>query len=121
MSGSGVAYKPSQIKTMGSAIDQAESDLKSQNYSAVISDLTTYYSTQIYTPGTQTVMRGYVQLALDVLNNSGLGVVANQEVEDAVGQTNYTSAFKATLAYDLAKQDFSDIHASGYQVPTLVH
>ena len=52
MSGSGVAYKPSQIKTMGSAIDQAESDLKSQNYSAVISDLTTYYSTQIYTPGT---------------------------------------------------------------------
>ena len=44
MSGSGVAYKPSQITTMGSAIDQAESDLKSQNYSAVISDLTTYYT-----------------------------------------------------------------------------
>ena len=119
MSGSGVVYKQSQITTMESAIDQAESDLASQNYSAVISDLTTYYSTQIYTPGTQTVMRGYAQLALDVLSNSGLGVVANKDVENAVGQANYTSAFKATLAYDLAKQDFSNITAHGNQVPTL--
>ena len=64
-------------------------------------------------------MRGYAQLALDVLNNYGLGAVANQDVENAVGQSNYTSAFKATLAYDLAKQDFSDIQASGYKIPTL--
>ena len=50
MSGSGVVYKQSQITTMESAIDQAESDLASQNYSAVISDLTIIlFYTNLYT------------------------------------------------------------------------
>ena len=69
-------------------------------------------------------MRGYAQLALQVLNNTGAGQVANQEVTNAVGQAAYTPAFQAQLALSLAEQDFADIKGSGsattgYQVPTL--
>jgi hypothetical protein len=112
-------FTTAQLGAMDSAIDQAQVDLAAGNYASVISDLKTYYSVQIYEPGTETVMRGYARLALEVLDDTGSGAVADDEVENAVGRASYTAKNAATLAYDLAFQDYTGIGLNGNEVPTL--
>ncbi len=63
MSGSGVYFSAAQLATMQTAITMAQSALAENNPGGVLTALNTYYSTQIYQPGTSIVMRGYAELA----------------------------------------------------------
>jgi hypothetical protein len=107
-------YTSGQKTAMDNAIAQANSAEAAGNTQGVVSALNAYYSAQ-------TAVRGYAILAMDVLNNTPdtPGVVANQEVRDAVGQSVYTTAYQANLALQLANVDFTTIQGDGYQVPTL--
>jgi hypothetical protein len=93
-SGSGVYYTSSQISEMQSALGQAQSAMAAGNYAQVLSSIQNYYQAQIYVPGTNTIMRGYAQLAEGVAANTGVGVVPNDEVQSAVGSANYTAQFQ---------------------------
>ena len=126
MSGSGVYYTAGQLASMGTAITQAQTALQqaqasptSANISAVTAALNNYYGVQINNPTNGAVMRGYAELAQSVVTNTGVGIVANQEVQNAVGQATYTSLYQANLALQLAVADQSVITNNGGQVPTL--
>jgi hypothetical protein len=64
---------------MQSALNRAANE---HDPKTVLQDLEAYYRAQ-------TPVRGYAELALQVLENKGLGIVANQEVRDAVGKDEY--------------------------------
>ena len=67
----------------------------------------------------QTSVMGYAKLAQHVINNTGSGAVANQEVANAVGQAAYNPAFQTNLALGLANADFAVIQGNVFQAPTL--
>ncbi|HVZ08374.1 beta strand repeat-containing protein [Rhodopila sp.] len=125
MSTTGVYYTSTQITQMQAAIGQANAAAAAGNSQGVISALNTYYSVQQYNPGTGALMRGYAGLALQVLNNTGSGVIANQQVKSAVGAATWNStvsngtSYQTNLALQLATADFNGISTSGGQVPTL--
>ena len=112
MTGSGVFYTNVQLGVMQSALKEARQAQNSGDSAGVLSALASYYSVQ-------TPIRGYAQLAIQVLNDTGLGIVANKEVANAVGQSVYTPAFQADPALQLANRDFAIIGDNNHQVPTL--
>ena len=109
MAESDVTYTAEQLAAMQSALNHAanENDPKT-----VLQDLEAYY--QVQTP-----VRGYAELALQVLEDKGLGIVANQEVRDAVGKDEYGPSYRANLARLLAEQDHRQITLNHDFVPTL--
>ena len=119
MSGSGVYYTPGQIQAMNNALANAQAAFDAGAYDSVSSWISTYYGLQIYNPGTGDVMRGYAIEAQDVANDTGLGVVANTEVGQAVSIPQFTPSFRASLELSLASADSSVINTNGNQVPTL--
>lgn len=98
MSGTGIFYTISQQTAMQAAITAAQAAQSENNPQGVISALNNYYSVQVYKPGTQTVIRGYAIAAIQVLNDTESGVVANNDVKNAVGQATYTPEYQANLA-----------------------
>lgn len=70
-------YTADQISAMSSAIDQASQ--AGATPAQIMTALNAYYSAQ-------TSVRGYATLALEVINDTGRGVLANLEVANAVGQ-----------------------------------
>lgn len=118
MTESGVFYSAAQLSRMKSDITAASNALHSGNYTLVTTDLEDYYAVQ-----TETVSgyayRGYATEALQVLENTGFGIIANQEVKLAIGSSNDTPAFQAQLEFDLASTDDDQITTNNNQVPTL--
>jgi len=91
-------------------IADAESALKAGDSRNAVNDVNLYYDFQ-------SDMRGYASDALQVVNDIGaFGVVANQEIIDAVGQQAY-SARLPEIVVDLASTDLATIVAQG-DIPT---
>jgi hypothetical protein len=109
MAESDVTYTAEELAAMQSALNRAANE---HDPKTVLQDLEAYY--QVQTP-----VRGYAELALQVLENKGLGIVANQEVRDAVGKGKYTPSYRANLARLLAEQDYRQIISNHDFVPTL--
>ena len=109
MAESDVTYTAEELAAMRAALTLAEKD---HDPTKILQDLDAYYQAQ-------TPVRGYADLALQVLENKDLGIVANQEVRDAVGKDKYTPSYQANLALSLAKQDYNQITLNHDFVPTL--
>jgi hypothetical protein len=79
MAESDVTYTAEELAAMQSALNRAANE---HDPKTVLQDLEAYYRAQ-------TPVRGYAELAFQVLEDKGLGIVANQEVRDAVGKDEY--------------------------------
>ena len=119
MSGTGVYYTTDQLTAMDAALTQAQAAFSAGDAQGVIAAVDSYYQVQIFNPTDGTVMRGYAGLAEATADDTGIGIVPNQEVATAIGQPNYTPLFQAGLALQLALADQSVIRAQQGQVPTL--
>ncbi len=103
-------YTDAQINALQGFIADAESALKAGDSRNAVNDVNLYYNFQ-------SDMRGYASDALQVVNDIGVfGVVANQEIIDAVGQQAY-SARLPEIVVDLASADLATIVAQG-DIPT---
>jgi hypothetical protein len=80
----GVYFDQNQQNTMTIATTQANNAITVGNYYDVKSVLENYYDTQIYN-STEQETRGYAILAQATAGDSGIGLVPNQKVQNAVG------------------------------------
>ena len=104
-------YTPAQVSALQGYINAAQTALAQGNYNGVTAALNSYY-------GAQTGMRGYAQLALDVVNNTGVdGIAANNDIINAIGTAQYTS-IQSTLQVQLASDDFRIIQGNPNSVPS---
>ncbi len=104
-------YSQSDLNTLSGFIINAETALNSGNTRDAINDVNLYYEDQIEE-------RGYATDALEVVNDAGVfGLVANQELIDALGATQY-AALLPSIVVDLAAADLNAITKNNDDIPT---
>jgi len=84
MAESGKPFSAHQLTEMASALAAARTAYQEGNYQAALNSLQGYYTAQTST-ATGDAYRGYATEALLVVENTGNGVVANNEVQFAMG------------------------------------
>ncbi len=84
------SYTPTQLAQMSSAIAAAKAYYAAGNYSQSNKDLIQYYQAQVTSDPSSN--RGYAQAAIDVINDTGGGAVANLNVQNYVGSA-YTAIY----------------------------
>ena len=104
-------FTSEQVATLQGYINAANAALSAGDTQNALNYINLYYSSQ-------TDIRGYGTDALDVINNQGrFGAVANQEVIDAIGATQFAN-LHATLQVQVATADMALIAADPSSVPT---
>lgn len=88
-----------QYSQLGGIVQQMRVAYQGGDYQAALSLAAGYYQAQF-------TSRGYAEMAWEVVKDVGDGHVANVNVRNAVGEAQYTSAFRTTIVTKLIEEDW---------------
>jgi hypothetical protein len=107
------------LNAYGGTHANSSPSFNSTSPNAILTDLESYYNAQhASSSDPQAAERGYATLVTQVLEDTGNGSVAVQEIADAPSGQD-TAAFRAQLGLVLADDGSAEIQRLGNEVPTL--